>query len=61
MAQLICGGCHTQLMYIRSANSVQCPCCHTVSLASQGEEVTAEDMDVFENPCSSSCCAIDVC
>lgn len=61
MAQLICSGCHTQLMYIRSANSVQCPRCHTVNLALEGEEEIAADMDVFENPCSSSCCAIDVC
>ncbi|KAG7036182.1 Protein LOL1, partial [Cucurbita argyrosperma subsp. argyrosperma] len=33
MAQLVCGGCHTLLMYIRGATSVQCSCCHTVNLA----------------------------
>lgn len=32
MSQLICGGCHTLLMYTRGATSVRCSCCHTVSL-----------------------------
>jgi LSD1 subclass zinc finger protein len=36
MAQLVCGGCHTLLMYIRGATSVQCSCCHTVNLALEG-------------------------
>lgn len=36
MAQLVCGGCHTLLMYIRGATSVQCSCCHTVNLAMEG-------------------------
>lgn len=33
MAQLICGGCRTLLMYSRGATSVRCSCCHTVNLA----------------------------
>lgn len=33
MAQLICGGCRTLLMYARGATSVRCSCCHTVNLA----------------------------
>jgi LSD1 subclass zinc finger protein len=36
MAQLVCGGCHTLLMYLRGATSVQCSCCHTVNLAMEG-------------------------
>lgn len=36
MAQLVCGGCHTLLMYIRGATSVQCSCCHTINLAMEG-------------------------
>ena len=36
MAQLVCGGCHTLLMYIRGATSVQCSCCHTINLALEG-------------------------
>jgi LSD1 subclass zinc finger protein len=36
MAQLVCGGCHTLLMYIRGATNVQCSCCHTVNLAMEG-------------------------
>ena len=36
MAQLVCGGCHTLLMYIRGATNVQCSCCHTVNLALEG-------------------------
>ena len=36
MAQLVCGGCHTLLMYIRGATSVQCSCCQTVNLALEG-------------------------
>nr|XP_025652016.1 protein LOL1-like isoform X3 [Arachis hypogaea]XP_025698483.1 protein LOL1-like isoform X3 [Arachis hypogaea] len=39
MAQLICGGCHTLLMYIRGATSVQCSCCHTVNLALEANQV----------------------
>jgi LSD1 subclass zinc finger protein len=39
MAQLVCGGCHTLLMYIRGATSVQCSCCHTVNLALEGIEL----------------------
>lgn len=39
MAQLVCGGCHTLLMYIRGATSVQCSCCHTVNLALEGTEI----------------------
>ncbi len=33
MAQLVCAGCRTLLMYMRGATSVQCSCCHTVNLA----------------------------
>ena len=40
MAQLVCGGCHTLLMYIRGATSVQCSCCHTVNLAMEGSSST---------------------
>lgn len=39
MAQLVCGGCHTLLMYIRGATSVQCSCCHTVNLAMEGKVI----------------------
>uniref|UniRef100_A0A2P2KP58 Zinc finger LSD1-type domain-containing protein n=1 Tax=Rhizophora mucronata TaxID=61149 RepID=A0A2P2KP58_RHIMU len=39
MAQLVCGGCHTLLMYIRGATSVQCSCCHTVNLALEANQV----------------------
>eukprot|EP00959_Pyramimonas_sp_CCMP1952_P221837 4637780-Pyramimonas_sp.AAC.1 len=35
MAQLVCGGCRTLLMYIRGATSVQCSQCNTVNLAMQ--------------------------
>ncbi|RVX04846.1 Protein LOL1 [Vitis vinifera] len=37
MAQLICGGCRTLLMYTRGATSVRCSCCHTVNLAPVGQ------------------------
>lgn len=37
MAQLVCGGCHIHLMYMRGATSVQCSCCHTVNLALEGK------------------------
>ncbi|XP_073100037.1 protein LSD1-like [Elaeis guineensis] len=39
MAQLVCGGCHTLLMYIRGATSVQCSCCHTINLALEANQV----------------------
>lgn len=32
MAQLICGGCRTLLMYTRNADTVRCSCCRTVNL-----------------------------
>ncbi|KAL2930647.1 Protein LSD1 [Bienertia sinuspersici] len=32
MDQIICGCCHTLLMYSRGAPSVRCLCCHTVNL-----------------------------
>ncbi|VAI21544.1 unnamed protein product [Triticum turgidum subsp. durum] len=32
MAQLICGGCRTLLMYTRNADTVRCSCCSTVNL-----------------------------
>ena len=37
MAQLVCAGCHTLLMYMRGATSVQCSCCHTINLALEGK------------------------
>lgn len=52
MAQLICGGCHTLLMYIRGATSVQCSCCHTVNLALEGTiELSFMALSVFNNTC----------
>jgi LSD1 subclass zinc finger protein len=36
MAQLICGGCRTLLMYTRSADTVRCSCCNTVNLVRPG-------------------------
>ncbi|KAK1357089.1 hypothetical protein POM88_050345 [Heracleum sosnowskyi] len=39
MAQLVCGGCHTLLMYIRGATSVKCSCCHTVNLSTEANQV----------------------
>ncbi|GMN58806.1 hypothetical protein TIFTF001_027904 [Ficus carica] len=39
MAQLICGGCRTLLMYTRGATSVRCSCCHTVNLAPGSNQV----------------------
>ncbi|KAL8150559.1 hypothetical protein V2J09_020367 [Rumex salicifolius] len=39
MAQLVCEGCHTALMYIRGATSVHCSCCHTVNLALEANQV----------------------
>jgi LSD1 subclass zinc finger protein len=36
MAQLICGGCRTLLMYTRNADTVRCSCCHTVNLVRPG-------------------------
>lgn len=47
MAQLVCGGCHTLLMYIRGATSVQCSCCHTVNLALEGINWITERYNVF--------------
>ena len=39
MAQLICGGCRTLLMYTRSADTVRCSCCNTVNLVRPGTDV----------------------
>ncbi|KAG6594401.1 Vacuolar protein sorting-associated protein 2-like 2, partial [Cucurbita argyrosperma subsp. sororia] len=39
MAQLICRGCRTLLMYARGATSVRCSCCHTVNLAPATNQV----------------------
>ncbi|KAK8477826.1 hypothetical protein V6N13_026067 [Hibiscus sabdariffa] len=36
---LVCGGCHTLLMYNRGATSVQCSCCHTVNMALEANQV----------------------
>ncbi|KAB2038450.1 hypothetical protein ES319_D03G145200v1 [Gossypium barbadense] len=33
MAQLICGGCRTFLMYTCGAASIKCSCCHTINVA----------------------------
>lgn len=44
MAQLVCGGCHTLLMYIRGATSVQCSCCHTINLAMEGKHENVKIM-----------------
>lgn len=33
MAQLICGGCQTLLIYTRGAASIRCSCCHTINVA----------------------------
>jgi len=48
MAQLVCGGCHTLLMYIRGATSVQCSCCHTVNLALEGEKTITTKTSIVE-------------
>lgn len=32
MANIVCGGCGTMLMYTRSATSVRCSCCQTLNL-----------------------------
>lgn len=45
MARLVCGGCHTLLMYIRGATSVQCSCCHTVNLALEGKKIVASKLN----------------
>lgn len=47
MAQLICGGCRTLLMYARGATSVRCSCCHTVNLA-PGMKKTIIDFEFRE-------------
>lgn len=36
MAQLVCGGCRTILMYARGAASVRCSCCNTISVTMSG-------------------------
>ncbi|TYG73482.1 hypothetical protein ES288_D04G104700v1 [Gossypium darwinii] len=42
MAQLICGGCRTLLMYTRGAASIRCSCCHTINVApGQAEKSTS--------------------
>uniref|UniRef100_A0A8I6YLE2 Zinc finger LSD1-type domain-containing protein n=1 Tax=Hordeum vulgare subsp. vulgare TaxID=112509 RepID=A0A8I6YLE2_HORVV len=41
MAQFICGGCRTLLMYIRSAYTVRCSCCSTVNLVRPGNANSA--------------------
>lgn len=32
MANIVCGGCGTMLMYTSSATSVRCSCCQTLNL-----------------------------
>jgi LSD1 subclass zinc finger protein len=44
MAQLICGGCRTLLMYTRNADTVRCSCCHTINLVRPG---TADSVSIF--------------
>lgn len=62
MAQLICHGCYSPLMYIRGATSVQCSRCCTVTLALEGEDVIAEDMSLLGTLMFEKiCCTIDVC
>ncbi|KAK6284973.1 hypothetical protein POUND7_003925 [Theobroma cacao] len=39
MAQLICGGCRTLLMYTRGATSVRCSCCHTINFAQASNQI----------------------
>jgi len=39
MAQLVCGGCRTLLMYVRGATSVQCSQCNTVNLSVQANQI----------------------
>lgn len=41
MAQLICGGCRTLLMYTRNADTVRCSCCSTVNLVRPGNANSA--------------------
>lgn len=48
MAQLVCGGCHTLLMYMRGATSVQCSCCHTINLAMEGDNIEYSYMKHFQ-------------
>jgi LSD1 subclass zinc finger protein len=53
MAQLICGGCRTLLMYTRNADTVRCSCCHTVNLVRPG---IADSFPIFLltfKPCTS--------
>lgn len=47
MAQLVCAGCHTLLMYVGGATSVQCSCCHTVNLALEGEITTGITLEFY--------------
>ena len=46
MAQLVCGGCHTLLMYIWGATSVQCSHCHTVNLAHEAAKIVVTKISV---------------
>lgn len=49
MAQLVCGGCRTLLMYTRGATSVRCSCCHTLNLASGTVYLFTEGSDIFQH------------
>ncbi|KAA3478575.1 protein LSD1-like [Gossypium australe] len=40
MAQLICGGCRTLLMYTRGAASIRCSCCHTINVAPASNQIS---------------------
>ncbi|CAL9166637.1 unnamed protein product [Musa hybrid cultivar] len=39
MAQLVCGGCRTLLMYSRGATSVRCSCCNTINITGAANQV----------------------
>ena len=47
MAQLICGGCRTLLMYTRNADTVRCSCCSTVNLVRPGNANSASSPLVY--------------
>ncbi|RVW43611.1 Protein LOL1 [Vitis vinifera] len=60
MAQLICGGCRTLLMYTRGATSVRCSCCHTVNLAPDNlqcsQQPTADMVALGASPFTVATC-----
>lgn len=48
MDQIICGCCHTLLMYSRGAASVRCLCCHTVNLTSSNPPPGTKYYNMYE-------------